>query len=122
MEILQARYRSCAITAAIAEPNRIERQQMIILRYLHRSIMAMLLACAIVISLPAAFLLRFEFAIPRSELAHLWGGLYLALAIKLIVFHLFRSDRGGWRYTSLADLQVLLTANLVGSFAFSLGA
>jgi FlaA1/EpsC-like NDP-sugar epimerase len=95
---------------------------MIILRYLHRSVMAMLLAGAIVLSILGAFLLRFEYAIPRSELAHLWGGLYLALAIKLIVFHLFRSDRGGWRYTSLADMQVLLTANLVGSFLFSLGA
>jgi FlaA1/EpsC-like NDP-sugar epimerase len=95
---------------------------MIKLRYINRGVMVMLLACTTALSLLGAFLLRFEFAIPKAELGHLLGGLYLALAVKLIVFHLLRCDRGGWRYTGLADMQVLLTANLTGSVLFTLGA
>jgi len=92
------------------------------LRYWRKSVMLTLLGGVAALSLLAAFMLRFEFLIPRVELAHLKAGLLIAICIKLIVFHLFRCDRGGWRYTGLADMNVLLAANLSGSILFALSA
>ena len=70
-------------------------------------------------SLVTAFLLRFEYAIPRRELANLWGGLAIALGVKLVVFYFCRVERGGWRYSGIADLYQLLRANLIASAGFT---
>src|SRR5579862_3076067 len=92
------------------------------LRYWRKSVMLTLLGGVAAVSLLAAFMLRFEFLIPRAELAHLKVGLLIAICVKLFVFHLFRCDRGGWRYTGLADMNVLLAANVSGSIIFALSA
>src|ERR1041384_4963859 len=73
----------------------------------------------IVASVAGAFLLRFEYAVPKAELRHLWMGALLALVIKSVVFRLTGSDRGGWRYAGLHDVHQLLIANIVGSFFWS---
>jgi FlaA1/EpsC-like NDP-sugar epimerase len=91
-------------------------------RYWRKGFMWTMLGTVAALSLLAAFLLRFEFQIPDEELRHLSGGLLIALAAKLVVFHLFRCDRGGWRYTGLADISTLVMANVIGSVVFVVGA
>lgn len=75
-------------------------------------------ACAIACSLMAAFLLRFEFAIPREELGYLSSGLLLALATKMPAFWIARFDRGWWRFAGIPDLWAVLAGNLAASLAF----
>jgi FlaA1/EpsC-like NDP-sugar epimerase len=84
-----------------------------------RSILRVLLASLVSSSLITAFLLRFEYAIPKIELAHLWGGLAIAVVIKMLVFFFARCERGGWRYTGISDLYLVLSANLIASVAFT---
>ena len=63
----------------------------------------------------AAFLLRFDFTIPKEYQAHLWAGLCIWAVAKVFVFQLFRLDRGWWRYVSVPDLLRVAYANLAGS-------
>ena len=69
-------------------------------------------------SVLAAFLLRFEFAIPPTELPHLWTGCVLAVFPKLAGLWFFGCDRPGLRYFGMRDLKRLLAANLSGSVMF----
>jgi FlaA1/EpsC-like NDP-sugar epimerase len=73
----------------------------------------------IVTSLISAFLLRFEFAIPKADLNHLYIALPAACAIKFATFHVGRLQRGWWRYVGIADLLRVLIANLVSSATFA---
>jgi FlaA1/EpsC-like NDP-sugar epimerase len=63
----------------------------------------------------SAFLLRFDFAIPKEHRAHLWAGVCIWLIAKSLVFQLFRLDHGWWRYVSVPDLLRVAYANLAGS-------
>ena len=63
----------------------------------------------------SAFLLRFDFAIPKAYHARLWAGLCVWAIAKILVFQLFRLDRGWWRYVSVPDLLRVAYANLAGS-------
>jgi FlaA1/EpsC-like NDP-sugar epimerase len=63
----------------------------------------------------SAFLLRFDFAIPKKEHAYLWAGLCVWAIAKILVFQLFRLDRGWWRYVSVPDLLRVAYANFAGS-------
>jgi FlaA1/EpsC-like NDP-sugar epimerase len=67
----------------------------------------------------SAFLLRFDFAIPQLERAHLLAGLCIWVIAKILVFQLFGLDCGWWRYVSVPDLLRVAYANLAAS---SLGA
>src|SRR5579862_3191345 len=69
--------------------------------------------------LVAAFLLRFDFTISRSEIAHLYSGIWVALVVKIAVFHWARLDRGWWRFAGIPDLMRVLTANVAGSAGFA---
>lgn len=62
-----------------------------------------------------AFLLRFEFQIPRFYLAQLPLALALWIAVKLVVFHLYGLDRNAYRFFSAYDTLRLARANLMGS-------
>jgi FlaA1/EpsC-like NDP-sugar epimerase len=86
-----------------------------------RCVLRLFLGMVIASSLVTAFLLRFEYAIPRAELANLRGGLAIALGLKLVVFYFSRAERGGWRYSGIADLYQLLRANLIASAGFTIG-
>jgi FlaA1/EpsC-like NDP-sugar epimerase len=62
-----------------------------------------------------AFLLRFEFMIPRVHLAHLAYGVAVWAIVKSLVFWRCQLHRGGWRYVSINEVFVLGLANLAGS-------
>jgi len=62
-----------------------------------------------------AFLLRFEFSIPRDMLPALWIGSAVWAAAKIVVFHLFGLGRGMWRYFATPDLVRVAKANAVAS-------
>jgi FlaA1/EpsC-like NDP-sugar epimerase len=67
------------------------------------------------LSLYLAYVLRFEFAIPRSYLQnipHILGG---ALIIKMTTFVLFGVYRGPWPHTSLADILTIIRAVVVST-------
>ena len=87
-----------------------------------RIILRLSLAAIIACSLIAAFMLRFEYSIPRVELRHLGGGLLMALAIKMAVFYFFKADRNGWRYTGISDMGRMVGANLAGSAGLTIAA
>jgi FlaA1/EpsC-like NDP-sugar epimerase len=71
-------------------------------------------------SVVMAFLLRFNFLIPRYEQRHLMVGVLIALFVKSLVFRFEGVDNGSWRYASLIDLQRLLRANLIASVLFTI--
>ena len=62
-----------------------------------------------------AFLLRFEFAVPSQHWQHLSAGLCVWVLAKVVVFSLFRLDRGWWRYASMNDFLRLALANALAS-------
>lgn len=64
----------------------------------------------------AAFLLRFDLRIPRSEIQHLWIALAVWLTIKTVVFRWLELDRGWWRFVSMDDLIHIAFGNFIGSF------
>src|SRR5579862_5769856 len=72
-----------------------------------------LLAAAL--SLPVAFLLRFEFNIPPGEQRHLLTALYLFIPVKALIFYFFGLHRISWRVASVFDLLGVTLANLVAS-------
>ncbi|HLK64684.1 MAG TPA: nucleoside-diphosphate sugar epimerase/dehydratase [Bryobacteraceae bacterium] len=63
----------------------------------------------------SAFLLRFDFNIPGPYHQHLWFGLSLLVAAKVLVFHSLTLDRGSWQFVSVPDLLRLGVGNLAGS-------
>ncbi len=72
-------------------------------------------AFTIAISFLMAFYLRFEFQFPVNEVVSLERALPLVIALKLVVFYLFRIYNGMWRYVSIHDLLQIFLANLVSS-------
>ena len=65
----------------------------------------------------AAFLLRFDFNIPRSEFRDLLFGLVVWLIVKSAVFRWLGLDRGWWRFVSIDDVARISLANFVASLA-----
>ncbi len=65
-----------------------------------------------------AFLLRFDYSIPASQAGYLWKGIYLAVAVRMLVFHIAGADRGAWRYASFPDVYKLLVATTAGSLVW----
>ncbi|HEV2198922.1 MAG TPA: nucleoside-diphosphate sugar epimerase/dehydratase [Bryobacteraceae bacterium] len=66
-------------------------------------------------ALGASFLLRFEFAPPPAAWRMLATALPVALALKLVAFHVFGLDDVAWRYLGFADLGRMALANLAAS-------
>jgi FlaA1/EpsC-like NDP-sugar epimerase len=64
----------------------------------------------------AAFLLRFDFVIPRNELAHLAFALPVWVIVKTIVFRGAGLDRGWWRYVSVVDMTRIALGNIAACF------
>ncbi len=63
----------------------------------------------------AAFLLRFDFAIPEHYLPHLKFACLVIPPVKVLLFALFGLGKVWWRYFSLQDLRKLVLGNLAGS-------
>ncbi|MBV8730681.1 MAG: polysaccharide biosynthesis protein [Acidobacteriia bacterium] len=73
----------------------------------------------VAVSLMTAFLLRFDFAIPRMETPHWTWGLQVVVPLKLTVFFFGRLHRGWWRLVGMPDLIRVFSANTVASVLFA---
>ena len=73
------------------------------------------LLAAILLSYTCAFLLRFEFSIPRSEQWLFLVGLSLFVVVKMPVFWASRLHTNIWRTASLFDLHQVALANITAS-------
>lgn len=81
----------------------------------HKEMLLLPLVFAAGMSLLFSFLLRFDFSIPASEKRNVEIGLVLFIAVKTIVFYVFRLHCGWWRLTGLLDLPRIIAANFVAS-------
>ena len=71
------------------------------------------------LSVTAAFLLRFDFAIPPALTTDLKQALLIAVLVKLPVFDWIGFYRGLRRFVSIPDLYLVFLGNLVGSVLFA---
>ena len=62
-----------------------------------------------------AVILRFDFTLPPQYRLYLLAELCALVPAKVLVFALFRMDRGWWRYASIGDVTRLAAANVAGS-------
>lgn len=86
-----------------------------------RMVLIILLQAAIVAaSLWGAFAVRFDFNISPAQLSRFYSLLPVLLVIKLGVFWWQGLFRGWWRYVSMADLVVIVRANVIASLLFLL--
>jgi FlaA1/EpsC-like NDP-sugar epimerase len=76
-------------------------------------------AGTVCVSVIGAFLLRFDFAIPRYHARLLLPVILLALAPKLITFWFYGVDRSTWRFFTVPDLRNVILANVAGSAIFA---
>jgi FlaA1/EpsC-like NDP-sugar epimerase len=76
--------------------------------------------CVIALSVVLAFALRFDLSIPDKETHHLIQALAISLVTKTLVFHVFRVERGWWRYSGIVDLVKIFVASLAGSLLFAI--
>ena len=63
----------------------------------------------------AAFLLRFDYAIPRYYVPHLQFACIVAPLVKTALLNYLGLEGGWWRYFSLRDLERLILGNVAGS-------
>jgi len=75
--------------------------------------------CLFAASGVAAFLLRYDFALPEQMLGALRTGVCVWVIAKTAAFHWLGLDRGMWRYFATPDLMRLAEANAIGSAAAS---
>jgi FlaA1/EpsC-like NDP-sugar epimerase len=75
-----------------------------------------------ILSMDAAFQLRFEFSVPAAVAQLFWQGLALAVAIKTPVFLWGRLDRSLRMHAEARDLGRLLVWNILASALFALAA
>lgn len=69
----------------------------------------------IILSVVASFALRFDFALPSSELPNLYGGLLIFTAVKVPIYYLFERRRRLWDYVSVQDLVGILGGGIAAS-------
>lgn len=85
------------------------------LKVFRRSVMWAMQIVIFAVSVVAAFLLRFDFALPAGSAHFLAFALPLWILTKVVVFRLARLDRGLWRYVSVVDLMRVGLGNLAAS-------
>lgn len=88
-----------------------------LLRHRHWAIL-LLQGSIVAFALVSAYALRFDFAIPRSEMEAFWPALWLALLIKLPVFGFGGLGQGWSRFVGMRDVYQMLWVNLTGSTLF----
>ena len=86
-------------------------------RFLDKNFIIVLLADIFLLtgSLFLAYLVRFDFNLPRAHAVLLFRIVPLVLIIKIICFYFFDLYRGMWRYTSISDLLNIIKASSVSS-------
>src|SRR5438552_5611691 len=85
-----------------------------LVRY-RRAVVLTVHAALLVLAYLAAYAIRFDFAVPRGELAVFWATLPYVLAVRLVSLELYRLHGGYWRHFSLHDLAHLGLAVSLGS-------
>ena len=84
-----------------------------------RQFIGLLDACIITSSLVLAWVIRYDFWIPRVQVRLLVAGLSCALPIKMAVFLLGGLYRSIWRFADTTDFSRLFVVNLFASSAFA---
>src|SRR5579864_8280037 len=72
----------------------------------------------ILFSLIAAYMLRFDYQIPKAEQDTFRQALIIVLAVKLIVLRLGKLDRGWSRFVGMEDLARILLTNMLATGMF----
>lgn len=85
------------------------------LKDLHHYSMMLYDAAVFVIALVAAYLLRFDFPLPRINVKQILLLLPFLIPLKLTVFYFMRLYRGIWRYFSVEDTWRLAYASLIAT-------
>jgi FlaA1/EpsC-like NDP-sugar epimerase len=75
-----------------------------------RAIIAALHLALVPVVYWAAYLLRFDGAVPPEYVTRYWETLPLLLVLRLTAFAVFRQFRGWWRYVGMHDLAALVSA------------
>ncbi len=75
----------------------------------------------IVLSIYTAYLLRFDFSIPKVFLENLVKIMPLIVTVKIACFHFFDLYRGMWRFTSIPDLLNVIKAASLSSLIIIAG-
>jgi len=73
-----------------------------------------------VLAYTLAFLIRFDFSMPREFLPVFFQALPLLVVTKLASLYFFDLFRGLWRYVGIADIVQIVRASLVGTVLFIL--
>jgi FlaA1/EpsC-like NDP-sugar epimerase len=68
----------------------------------------------------AAFLLRFDFDVPKAELNHLVSAVLIAFFTKAVIFSFARIHRVVWRSAGINDMLRIFWANIGASLVFTL--
>lgn len=86
-------------------------------RLLYKNVFIVLFADVLLLtgSLILAYLIRFDFVLPRPYSVLLFQLLPFVLIVKIGCFYFFDLYRGMWRYTSIADLLNIIKASCVSS-------
>jgi len=86
-------------------------------RPLYKNVLIVLFADVLLLtgSLSLAYLIRFDFVLPRPYSVLLFQLLPFVLIVKIGCFYFFDLYRGMWRYTSIADLLNIIKASCVSS-------
>jgi len=86
-------------------------------RLLYKNFLIVLFADVLLLtgSLFLAYLLRFDFVLPRQYSVLLFQMLPFVLIAKIACFYFFDLYSGMWRYTSIADLLNIIKASVVSS-------
>ena len=66
-----------------------------------------------------SFLLRFDLAVPASQVEVFWRTVPALVAVQLLVFGFFRLHQGLWRYVGVADLKKIVLAAALSGLVFS---
>jgi FlaA1/EpsC-like NDP-sugar epimerase len=62
-----------------------------------------------------AFVLRFDLSLPASRMHQLGYALVIWSVIKSLTLHVWKLDRGMWRYVSVSEVKRLISANIIAS-------
>ena len=87
------------------------------IKFLYKNVIIVLITDILLLSnsLVLAYLIRFDFHLPRQHSVLLYQILPSILIVKIISFYFFDLYRGMWRYTSIADLLNIIKASSVSS-------
>ena len=91
-----------------------------LLHRFHRPLLWTAQIAACLISVLAAFNLRFDYAVPAFYTRELYFAMVVWPVVKMAVFFAFGLSHGWWRYVSLPDLMRLAAANVAATTAVTM--